>query len=176
MTDSEKELWRQSIALVQAKFPHVRDFHVFEICRYYALFRAETTSDCIDSMESILERSGTWNTFLQVISDVFEEQLAYLSMSVDQLLMYAKSSTKIYLMLDTSCGWYKIGRSQKPSVREKTLLATRPTIELIQSWSGRDADETILHEMFADKRGRGEWFNLDRDDIEKIGEYFDGKE
>ena len=39
----------------------------------------------------------------------------------------------VYLMYDTSNGYYKIGISNKPYYREKTLQSEKPTIELIAS-------------------------------------------
>lgn len=71
-----------------------------------------------------------------------------------------------YLMLDEHTGYYKIGKSNNPEFREKTLLSQRPTIKLIESCK-RDI-ENLLHEKYCDKRVRGEWFALDGKDVEDI--------
>lgn len=80
--------------------------------------------------------------------------------------------TFIYLMEDTTNGFYKIGRSQNPVYREETLLALKPTIELRHTFKGEETDEFILHKKFAEKRIRGEWFSLDQNDVEEIKKYF----
>lgn len=84
--------------------------------------------------------------------------------------------TKIYLMVDRNTGLTKIGRSKNPTVREKTLQSEKPTTTLTHTWDGIHQDERNLHGMFANKRIRGEWFNLGYQDIKKIHNYFKEKE
>lgn len=79
----------------------------------------------------------------------------------------------VYLMHDISNGYYKIGISNKPYYREKTLQSEKPTIELVVSkkFPVRKIAESIeksLHSVFDDKRLRGEWFELDEKDVEHI--------
>ena len=79
----------------------------------------------------------------------------------------------VYLMHDTSNGYYKIGVSNKPDYREKTLQSEKPTIELITSkkFPVRKIAESIeksLHSVYDNKRLRGEWFELDEDDVKNI--------
>lgn len=79
----------------------------------------------------------------------------------------------VYLMIDTINQYHKIGISNKPSWREKTLQSEKPSIELIASKkfvSRRIAlsIEKAFHNTFADKRVRGEWFQLDSFDVEEI--------
>ena len=76
-------------------------------------------------------------------------------------------------MIDTTNNFYKIGISNEPIYREKTLQSEKPTIELICSkeFPSRTIAESIekaLHEAFATKRIRGEWFNLDIQEVEEI--------
>jgi len=76
----------------------------------------------------------------------------------------------VYLMVDTTNNFYKIGISNKPLYREKTLQSEKPTIELICSkeFPSRTIAESIekaLHGAFASKRIRGEWFDLDAQEI-----------
>ena len=76
------------------------------------------------------------------------------------------NGNKTYLMHDTANCFYKIGKSIKPKYREKTLQSEKPTVELIHII---DKDiERKLHNKFKDKRIRGEWFNLNRDDVNYI--------
>lgn len=81
----------------------------------------------------------------------------------------------VYLMYDTSNGYHKIGISNNPEYRERTLQSEKPTIELIISkkFPSRNIAESIekaLHSTFAEKRLRGEWFELNDKDIEDLRE------
>lgn len=82
------------------------------------------------------------------------------------------SETFVYIMLDEGTGSYKIGRSKNPQERESTLQSEKPTIVLLKTYKGMIKDETFLHQFFEDKRGRGEWFNLDQNDLKIIDSYF----
>ena len=79
----------------------------------------------------------------------------------------------IYLMKDFNTGYHKIGISNTPEYREKTLQSEKPTIEMIcnkQFVTRKIAHsfEQALHKSYADKRIRGEWFNLDEQEIEEL--------
>lgn len=81
----------------------------------------------------------------------------------------------VYLMHDTSNDYYKIGISNNPEYREKTLQSEKPTIEMISSkkFPIRKIAESIekaLHDTYSEKRLRGEWFELDQKDIGHIKE------
>jgi len=83
----------------------------------------------------------------------------------------------VYLMLDSNTGYHKIGISNKPEYREKTLQSEKPTIELIisKSFPSRRiarSFEKALHESFNSKNVRGEWFNLDNEEVVQIKESF----
>lgn len=68
-----------------------------------------------------------------------------------------------YIMYDESTGYHKIGRSKNPKYRECTLQSKKPTIKLVLITP--DNIEHELHTEFKSKRIRGEWFNLNADDI-----------
>jgi hypothetical protein len=81
----------------------------------------------------------------------------------------------VYLMIDTTNNFHKIGISNSPEYRERTLQSDKPTIELICSkkFPSRRIAESIekaLHTTFAKKRLRGEWFELNSDEIDEIKE------
>ena len=76
---------------------------------------------------------------------------------------------KTYLMLDILRGFYKIGKSRNPQIRENTLQAEVPTIELLHVI--QDDIELYLHEKFNSKRLRGEWFDLSEADVNYIKSY-----
>ena len=65
---------------------------------------------------------------------------------------------KAYIMKDDNTGYYKIGKSVNPKLREKTLQSEKPTIKMIKVF---DKDiEKELHNQYKEFRVRGEWFNL----------------
>jgi T5orf172 domain len=79
----------------------------------------------------------------------------------------------VYLMFDTKSLYYKIGISNIPEWREKTLQSEKPTIKLIAAKkfvNRRIAAnfEKALHDSYSHKRKRGEWFQLDQEDIDEI--------
>lgn len=81
----------------------------------------------------------------------------------------------IYLMHDTSNGYYKIGISNSPEYRERTLQSEKPTIEMIASKKFpirkiAKSIEKALHNTYSEKRLRGEWFELNYNDVEHIKE------
>lgn len=87
------------------------------------------------------------------------------------------STTCVYLMSDSATGFTKIGRSVKPEFREKTLMAQAPTVSLVCYWSECENNhESELHNLFKDKRKRGEWFHLSTDDLKLIEDFFSERE
>ncbi len=79
----------------------------------------------------------------------------------------------VYLMYDKRTKLYKIGISNTPEFREKTLQSEQPLIELIaaKKYINRRIAANIekaLHETYSHKRKRGEWFILDKEEIEEI--------
>lgn len=79
----------------------------------------------------------------------------------------------VYLMLDTTNNYYKIGMSNKPEYREKTLQGDKPSIELLCSKEYPNKGiarsiEQALHSNFSSKRIRGEWFELDLMEVQNI--------
>ena len=79
----------------------------------------------------------------------------------------------VYLMFDCISRLYKIGISNKPLFREKTLQGQQPEIKLIyakQYPTRRIAliVERILHETYNEYNTRGEWYRLANEAIEEI--------
>ena len=77
-----------------------------------------------------------------------------------------KHNSKTYLMLDADTGFVKIGRSIDPKKREVTLQSKKPTISLLKICDKNV--ESKLHNQYASKRVRGEWFKLSADEIQEI--------
>ena len=66
----------------------------------------------------------------------------------------------LYLMRHKN-GLIKIGRSKNPTVRERTLQAEDPMLEMIHCFNGAGLYERRLHEVFSQARVRGEWFRIE---------------
>lgn len=103
------------------------------------------------------------------IVEIIEEDRQLVSNKADQERCY------VYLMVDTTNHFYKIGISNDPKYREHTLQSDKPTIELIcaKAFPSRviaDAIESALHKAFSKKRIRGEWFNLSDEDVRYLCE------
>ena len=98
-----------------------------------------------------------------------------------KLRMSAKITPKtdksvfVYLMIDKANGYHKIGYTKNPKKRESTLQSEKPSIEIVCQFKGFISDETYLHNKFAVKRIRGEWFDLTTKDIELIHKHFNQK-
>jgi prophage antirepressor-like protein len=77
-----------------------------------------------------------------------------------------KNSSKTYLMVDNSNGYVKIGKSINPKKRERTLLSEKPTIKLL--FVCENNVESELHQKYASKRIRGEWYKISLDEVASI--------
>ena len=73
-----------------------------------------------------------------------------------------------YLMYDEISGYYKIGRSINPEFREKTLSSQTPKIRLMYKCKESVVSEDYLHKLFHYKRIRGEWFDLNTDELDVL--------
>lgn len=80
-----------------------------------------------------------------------------------------KEKVYLYLMIENSTGYYKIGVSKTPQNRERTLQSQKPDIFMIfnKEFEKKVAYkyERRLHNFFKSKRIRGEWFELDKADL-----------
>jgi hypothetical protein len=79
----------------------------------------------------------------------------------------------VYLMLNTKNEHYKIGISNSPEYREKTLQSEEPSIQLIISkkFKSRAVARRIekeLHKIYSHKRRRGEWLHLEPIEVDEI--------
>jgi hypothetical protein len=77
-----------------------------------------------------------------------------------------KRDYKTYIIKDESNYLYKIGKSVNPKLREKTLQSEKPTIKMIKVFDYNI--EKILHNEYKDFRVRGEWFDLNKVQINYI--------
>ena len=75
----------------------------------------------------------------------------------------------VYLMLNRRNGYFKIGKSKNSRTlknREKTLQSEEPDMIIVGLWIVKENYEKVLHMDFKEKRLRGEWFNLDKTDLD----------
>tara|TARA_R110002074_G_scaffold238243_1_gene410186 strand:+ start:1291 stop:2130 length:840 start_codon:yes stop_codon:yes gene_type:complete len=77
-----------------------------------------------------------------------------------------KKQKKAYIIKDKNTGHYKIGKSINPLDREKTLQSEKPTLKLIKVFK-KDI-EAKLHKEYKDFRIRGEWFKLNKVQLQYI--------
>lgn len=84
-----------------------------------------------------------------------------------------ENNFKTYIMIDHNTGFYKIGKSKNPYFREKTLQSEKPTIEMLLVIN-QDI-EKVLHQEFSNKRVRGEWFQLECEDVEYLRKKYSEK-
>jgi hypothetical protein len=83
----------------------------------------------------------------------------------------------VYLILAEN-GLYKIGKAKNVSTRLQPFSVHFPMKwELVYTFQSDDYSkaEAQLHSKFADKRGVGEWFQLESDDVEYIKSIQDGQ-
>jgi hypothetical protein len=73
---------------------------------------------------------------------------------------------KTYIIKDLNTGLYKIGCSNEPLKREKTLQSEKPNIKIIKIFDNYIEKE--LHKKYEKQRIRGEWFNLNEIQIKYI--------
>ena len=114
--------------------------------------------------------------------DTFKVSVNFLNEEVEEVkkvkastVEFGSQETSVYVMIDKNTGYYKIGRSKNPKSRERTLQSEKPTIEMLFNYPALNIDEKELHNMFIEKRVRGEWFDLSGGDIQMIKEYFESK-
>lgn len=125
-----------------------------------------------DNYDKVLKRLVT--EYVELVKTHIDD---YKPLKKGETVLENQSKTQeecyVYLMIDTTNNFHKIGISNKPEYREKTLQADKPTIELIVSkrFPNRKIAESIeksLHLTFKEKRIRGEWFELDNNEVDDI--------
>jgi len=82
-----------------------------------------------------------------------------------------KGKEYVYLMVNTDTSLIKIGKSNNPGYRERTLHSQEPTIHIIAIWCCSREVEKKLHTKFHNKRVRGEWFRLTIADLTEIEKF-----
>lgn len=110
----------------------------------------------------VYRRTAIVNAKLAALALAAEEKRARLAQNI---LSKSRFRTFVYLMEDLRNGAFKIGHSTTPGKRERTLQSEVPEIVLRLSFPGEQTHEKYLHDHFAAKRVRGEWFSLAPEDL-----------
>jgi hypothetical protein len=114
-------------------------------------------------------------------SSDWEDILSFIPSNDPQVLEEADNEECfVYLMKDLRNNAHKIGISVNPRIREKTLQSEQPKTELlaVKKYINRKialAIEKALHDIYSHKRKRGEWFNLDSEDVSELRATLDDK-
>lgn len=114
---------------------------------------------------SLFKTNESINEFNKLLLDQWNQRATEPSRSEKKKPFNLKGF--VYLMIDSSLNYenVKIGFSKKPSYRESTLQAEKPSIEMVFSIEGTLLYEKKLHDHFADNRIRGEWFAVSKNDV-----------
>ena len=92
----------------------------------------------------------------------------------ERLQKYIVNVTYVYLIRDKTTGLITIGRSNCPEsrlkqlVKQDTLMPQANDFEFVFYWKTYESTERLLHGFYAEKRVRGEWFELTEQDIAEI--------
>lgn len=92
-----------------------------------------------------------------------------------KLKILVKIAFMIYLAFDFKTTLTKIGFSDNPEKREKSLQTAAPNLKFIFTAEGSENTEKQLHSKYKEYHVIGEWFNLDKDSITEIINQFAGK-
>lgn len=82
-----------------------------------------------------------------------------------------------YVYVAKSARFYKIGRSKNPIERIKGITPPHGRkLVSVHKVANRHKAEKLLHEAFKEKRARGEWFKLNKDDLKRIPIFLQARE
>lgn len=115
------------------------------------------------------------NDYTKIVEDNIPEYVPLLERNELKKSPIVNEECYVYLMIDLKNKYHKIGISNKPEYREKTLQSEKPTIELVcnKIYPSRriaKAIETAFHQTYGSKRIRGEWFNLSESEVKELKE------
>ena len=114
---------------------------------------------------------GAFQFYLTTYCEILKQaNISYKKKTVQEPFLIDYDYCYVYLMHDKRNGYHKIGISKEPNYRERTLQSEQPNIEMVCSkrFPTRkiaEAFEFALHKAYADKRLRGEWFDLSYIDV-----------
>ncbi len=131
-----------------------------------------------DEQESVVRFAKTFKQVIESIADDNDyeewcEMVERKRAEEEELKKKEEESCWVYLMHDLANNAYKIGISNKPEYRERTLQSEKPSIEKLaaKQFPTRaiaKAFEASLHKVYAMRHMRGEWFKLEPNEVEDV--------
>jgi len=124
----------------------------------------KTTNDCYDEFEKIKEHvpSGLQKLFF----------LAYGTCINSIITEKQKESIETYLVLNTTTGFHKIGRTCKGVDKRVSQFASMSAGNCYVIGSVEKDIENYLHKKYKKQRIKGEWFNLSEKEVSEIIDIF----
>ena len=155
-----------------------KDYTLYNVMTKKSLIRKliDIEEKCIEYQKDFIELKKDYSLYVTK-KDV---EISYLMDDINSIKeMYDKDiekyignlkkprkKKKTYLIKNSVNGFYKIGKSNNPKRREKTLQSEEPNILIVKTW---DKDiERLLHESYKEFRLRGEWFKLSKTQVRYI--------
>ena len=144
-------------------------------CEYYKSEYEDLESKCEyykSECDDLKKDNNFLNLLLETRTEKYNEYIKITTSFINSLIKTNTlvSGQKTYLMYDDMTQKFKIGKSYDPYKREKTLCSDRCSIYLV-AYCDYDI-ESVLHSMYSEYRGRGEWFNLSTKQVHYIIKYF----
>ena len=138
-------------------------------CRW-APFVCATTIDDTGDADEFLRSSLVNGSFPSdnILSAMSESVKPTTPTPTRKIFANKKLSGFVYAMKNKRNGYTKIGFSKRPEYRESTLQAEDPDVELVFSFPGTPADESVAHERYKQHRLRGEWFTLSAQQLAEL--------
>ena len=131
----------------------------------YDTFNTLTASKIIGVSDRTI-RSWCLDLGINKVGKNFRISKKEMQMLKERCSKNTNNKIKTYIMKDAKTGLYKIGKSNNPEYREKTLQAEKPTIKTIKVFDYNI--ESKLHKDYNEQRVRGEWFKLNKIQLEYI--------
>jgi len=151
-------------------------------------------SSCFILKHNILDMPIIKNPTIQQVKDYYfydlvgitgqfrlqaiEAKIAYDNKLIQDRINRENAPCIIYLALDITCGYHKVGQSKNVASRELVLMAQKPTIKVVAQYNGIVSDEKAVHDILHSHglHIRGEWFNLQSEAAMKlVDNYFTSK-
>lgn len=152
-------------------FDNAKDFKVIaSVLRHGGYYMSDP--QFMSRLITAIRNPAMPKTYIAKIEKLIEELAEEKAKPREPKHLKLPRKTMIYLMRNNRNGFIKIGQSDNPRSREKTLQSEEPEIELLKSWHGIVGQEKELHEKFSHLRLRGEWFKLDVEHMELIEAFF----
>jgi hypothetical protein len=159
--------------LIKTKVTRKKDEHNNVISKRTITINWEKLIEIKNEMDSYLNVNVEHK---KILSEIEEHEKCIMSLrnklddNSDKVINNEVVIQKTYLIKNNRNGLYKIGKSYDPKYRERTLQSEEPDISMVKMW---DYDiEEFLHRKYDECRVRGEWFKLNKTQVNFICKHF----